>query len=553
MPPPFFTHPPPFYRANRRCFALFISILFALFLMPLHTACLPTAPLDCNPCLTDGTCGVNTGFVCKDGYCVSESDPNPARCKTELPDGGSEKTEPLDETSPEEAPHTEDAANPEEPVHSEDGAPLDDEPLREQEPELVIKETDKPYIARVNGNGTLLDVNAKDSPIKPDKPPSVPSPNRIKDALLIEGALLNQITQWTLAPTDPQSSHPTLTWTDNEITKGQNMITLSFSKTKTILTAGWFLLTGLYAQGNVQAQIFILQGEKGESGAKGDKGEKGDPGLTSSEQTQLQALLPKLKASGNKLILTADEISFESAAGNEAAKLTIDSAKKELTFSSGTTIFSFNSTQLTATANQVNVNTPTFEVKGANATSLKLDDSARSISLRVTQKNATTQATFSLEGGDANASPTPLTKYPLAVFDRTNVQVQSGARSTNATVNGLGNLIVGYNENPPGGSYLKYRDGSHNLMVGSGHSYLNYGSFIAGQSNTASGAHSSVSGGQSNTASGAHSSVSGGQSNNAGQDTRPATPTPDPPATYTYVCGGLSQFATLNYAVKCTP
>ncbi|MCK6510518.1 hypothetical protein L6R29_11180 [Myxococcota bacterium] len=513
MPPPFFTHAPPSKPANHRYFALFISTLFALSLLPLHSACLPPAPLDCNPCQTDGTCGVNTGFVCKDGYCVSESDPNPARCKTERPDGGLEKTEPLDETSPEETTNPEEATNPEESVHPEDGAPLDNEPLREQEPELVIKETDKPYIARVNGNGTQLDVNAKDSPFKPDKPPTAPSPNRIKDALVIEGALLDQITRWTLTPADPQSSHPTLTWTNNEITKGQNMLTLSFSKTKTILAAGLFLLTGLYAQGNVQAQIFVLQGEKGESGAKGDKGEKGDPGLTSSEQTQLQALLPKLKASGNKLILTADEISFESAAGNEAAKLVIDSAKKELSFSSGTTIFSFNSTQLTATANQVNVNTPNFEIKGANATSLKLDDSARSISLRVTQKNATTQATFSLEGGDANANPVPLTKYPLATFDRTNVQVQSGAGKTDAAVNGLGNLIVGYNEKRSLGNVVK--TGSHNAIIGMEHHYSSYGGFVQGKTNSITDTFAGVFGGSGNTASSSGAGVFGGSGNTA--------------------------------------
>jgi len=104
-----------------------------------------------------------------------------------------------------------------------------------------------------------------------------------------------------------------------------------------------------------------------------------------------------------------------------------------------------------------------------------------------------------------------------------NLNIESGSGATNGSVNGLGNLIVGYNEND-----LNYtKTGSHNIVVGNNHGYSSYGgivggnaniisgtySFAVGQSNTASGNFSSVSSGISNIASGFYSSVSGGQLN----------------------------------------
>jgi len=97
-----------------------------------------------------------------------------------------------------------------------------------------------------------------------------------------------------------------------------------------------------------------------------------------------------------------------------------------------------------------------------------------------------------------------------AVFEGCNVHVRNGLDTTN-TVNGSGNLIVGYNEAT--GDLL--RGGSHNLVVGSEHSYSSYGGLVAGFANTISGAYTSVSGGELNTASGPGSSVSGGAGNTA--------------------------------------
>src|SRR5207237_2939381 len=53
-------------------------------------------------------------------------------------------------------------------------------------------------------------------------------------------------------------------------------------------------------------------------------------------------------------------------------------------------------------------------------------------------------------------------------FEGCNVHIQSGAGTTYAPVNGLGNLILGYNENA---NTPLDRSGSHNLVVGSSHTY----------------------------------------------------------------------------------
>lgn len=91
-----------------------------------------------------------------------------------------------------------------------------------------------------------------------------------------------------------------------------------------------------------------------------------------------------------------------------------------------------------------------------------------------------------------------------------NLHIRSGSGATDGAVNGLGNLIVGYNELRATGND---RSGSHNLLVGKWQNFSSYGGFVAGLFNTASGTWSSVSGGVGNTASGNAASISGGQSN----------------------------------------
>jgi hypothetical protein len=95
-------------------------------------------------------------------------------------------------------------------------------------------------------------------------------------------------------------------------------------------------------------------------------------------------------------------------------------------------------------------------------------------------------------------------------FVGANVYVQSGAGATDATVTGLGNLIVGYNEAGVAG-----RAGSHNLIVGMEHSYDSYGGVVFGTKNYVMSAGGSVLGGTRSEATGENAVVLGGNGNTA--------------------------------------
>ena len=103
-------------------------------------------------------------------------------------------------------------------------------------------------------------------------------------------------------------------------------------------------------------------------------------------------------------------------------------------------------------------------------------------------------------------------KKPTIKFSGANVQVVSGA-AKEAEINGLGNLIVGNDEEPG------TQTGSDNLVLGTvKQSFTSTGGFLAGWHDTVSGSNASVSGGEFNVASGVRSSVSGGYDNAASNE-----------------------------------
>jgi uncharacterized coiled-coil protein SlyX len=160
--------------------------------------------------------------------------------------------------------------------------------------------------------------------------------------------------------------------------------------------------------------------------------------------------------------------------------------------------------------------------------------------------------------------------HPSVVFSGVNVYVNSGAGATDASVNGTGNLVVGYEErgdsrvpcqadsdcaalqttcNVEFNVCRSYRTGSHNLIVGSRHSYSSYGGFLAGESNSLSGPFASAFGGFGNIASGpsssvtgAHNTASGDRSSVTGGSNNRAT------ATFSSVSGGRSNEASAWYS-----
>jgi hypothetical protein len=104
---------------------------------------------------------------------------------------------------------------------------------------------------------------------------------------------------------------------------------------------------------------------------------------------------------------------------------------------------------------------------------------------------------------------------PEVVITGANLRLVNGQRAT-ATTNGLGNLLVGYNE-PREGENV--RTGSHNMVVGQGHNFSSFGGLVVGRQNEISGAFAAVSGGFDNTASGDSAAVCGGIFNRASGST----------------------------------
>lgn len=113
-------------------------------------------------------------------------------------------------------------------------------------------------------------------------------------------------------------------------------------------------------------------------------------------------------------------------------------------------------------------------------------------------------------------------------FSGMNLQLVSGSGSTSGRVNGLGNLIIGYDENP----HHNPQNGSMNLVLGEDQTFTSYGGVIGGEhnaltgsfadvfalDNTASARFSSVTGGSQNRATFDSSAVSGGEHNTASGD-----------------------------------
>jgi len=82
--------------------------------------------------------------------------------------------------------------------------------------------------------------------------------------------------------------------------------------------------------------------------------------------------------------------------------------------------------------------------------------------------------------------------------------------------NGLGNLIVGYNE--PRVLDEDIRTGSHNVVIGQEHNFSHFGGIVVGLRNAIRGNFAAVSGGNENTASGFSAVVSGGRNRTAEGD-----------------------------------
>jgi hypothetical protein len=136
-------------------------------------------------------------------------------------------------------------------------------------------------------------------------------------------------------------------------------------------------------------------------------------------------------------------------------------------------------------------------------------------------------------------------KKPTIQFSGTNVQIINGEGKT-ATINGEGNLIIGYDEN----SAKREQTGSHDLILGEDQGSTSYGAILAGANNSVTKPFGSVTGGADNTVSALGASVGGGTENKAsgefasvsGGDSGTAS------AQRASVSGGIGGTASADYA-----
>ncbi len=124
---------------------------------------------------------------------------------------------------------------------------------------------------------------------------------------------------------------------------------------------------------------------------------------------------------------------------------------------------------------------------------------------------------------------------PTIRFSGVNVQIVNGSGKT-STINGEGNLVLGYDENKGAHS----QTGSHDLVLGEEQTFTSYAGVVAGFENAITAAFASVTGGGKNSATFKEASVTGGFDNTASKENATVTGGRDNVASneYATVSGG---------------
>ena len=152
------------------------------------------------------------------------------------------------------------------------------------------------------------------------------------------------------------------------------------------------------------------------------------------------------------------------------------------------------------------------------------------------------------------AMDTTVPSRPTLRLSGANLQIANGLGGTD-TLNGLGNVIIGYDENRPVGTppecstgvvqnpnnctgvwAVDQKGGSHNLVIGPNHNYSGVAGYVAGFKNSLHSNWSSISGGTENKNYAVFSSIAGGRLNVTGVGTSIT------------VTGGVSNFAYGSYS-----
>ncbi len=167
-----------------------------------------------------------------------------------------------------------------------------------------------------------------------------------------------------------------------------------------------------------------------------------------------------------------------------------------------------------------------------------------------------------LLGPFVNVDPNPEIGVigPNIIFSGANIHIVSGSGATNDNGNptGLGNLIIGYDENPMDGTIPTSftqgdRTGSHNLLIGRWNKFdrSSFGGFVAGEMNSFSSEGSSIVGGWRNIADAQASVVLGGEFNIASGNLATVSGGENSysRAVASSITGGLSNICDGNFAI----
>ena len=229
---------------------------------------------------------------------------------------------------------------------------------------------------------------------------------------------------------------------------------------------------------------------------------------------KLNAILTRLETLENKVeALETENTNLKSRVSTLESNLNalttvVNTLKSKLDFITVTQSVNLNNLKSEVSTNTTNITMNTHD----------LNDSDGRLQYFV---NLLSDRILSVETKTADMSVVNLTyggrNYKTIRFSHVNVQIVNGSGETknryapNGILDGqgLGNLIIGYNEKSSGGASDE-RTGYHNLIVGSLNNYTLYGSVVFGKANSVKSIYSSITGGYQNEVAKPYSSISGG-------------------------------------------
>jgi len=305
-----------------------------------------------------------------------------------------------------------------------------------------------PEIHSIDGDGLKRAVERESVEI-PEQMSSIEASHRVREAIVLKGSNLDRIRGAELKKRDGSYY-----FKENDGLKldsgGDGMIRRLILPVA--MGAGLFTMTLFYPGGELKADVWILQGERGIEGEKGDEGEAGSDGEKGADG-----------ARGKDCDMEKVHVLITKVSELEQKQAKIEELEAKIAF---------------------------LESKTDH---ISVDDEEK---------------TVVIAAGDS---------IDTVRFVGVNVEIVNGVGIT-SSVNGKGNLIVGYNEQRPEASSKVIRTGSHNVVIGQRHTYSSYGGLVVGSWNAITGSYSSVTGGAGNEAKASSASISGGHNNLADGD-----------------------------------